>query len=297
MHQRAEWGVAAHWAYKDGLAASDIDWLNRIIDWQAEVSDPAQFMENLKTDLEQDEVFVFTPKGRVITLPVGSTTGRLRLRRAHRGRPRVHRRQGQRPAGAARPPAAQRRHVRDLHVQGRDGRPVAGLAAVRRLAAGAQQDPAVVLPRAARRHDRGRARRAHRRSSAARACRCSGSGRSDQLKRRIDERRATSTSTRCWRRSASTTSRRAASPSSVARSFRGGDDERAAAGHRAAAAAATAHRRPTRSASTSRVSTTCSCGCRTAARRCRATRSSGSSPAVAACQRAPRRLRQRRVAR
>jgi GTP diphosphokinase / guanosine-3',5'-bis(diphosphate) 3'-diphosphatase len=74
MHQRAEWGVAAHWAYKDGTESSDIDWLNRIIDWQAEVSDPAQFMESLKTDLEQDEVFVFTPKGRVITLPVGSTT-------------------------------------------------------------------------------------------------------------------------------------------------------------------------------------------------------------------------------
>jgi guanosine-3',5'-bis(diphosphate) 3'-pyrophosphohydrolase len=74
MHQRAEWGVAAHWAYKDDAPSNDIDWLNRIIDWQAEVTDPAAFMENLKTDLEQDEVFVFTPKGRVITLPVGSTT-------------------------------------------------------------------------------------------------------------------------------------------------------------------------------------------------------------------------------
>ncbi len=73
MHQRAEWGVAAHWAYKDGSPAADIDWLNRIIDWQAEVTDPAQFMQSLKTDLEQDEVFVFTPKGRVVTLPVGST--------------------------------------------------------------------------------------------------------------------------------------------------------------------------------------------------------------------------------
>ena len=73
MHQRAEWGVAAHWAYKDDVSANDIDWLNRIIDWQADVSDPAAFMENLKTDLEQDEVFVFTPKGRVISLPVGST--------------------------------------------------------------------------------------------------------------------------------------------------------------------------------------------------------------------------------
>ncbi|MEJ7800525.1 MAG: bifunctional (p)ppGpp synthetase/guanosine-3',5'-bis(diphosphate) 3'-pyrophosphohydrolase, partial [Ilumatobacter sp.] len=73
MHQRAELGVAAHWAYKGDGNANDIDWLNRIIDWQAEVSDPAQFMQNLKTDLEHDEVFVFTPKGKVITLPIGST--------------------------------------------------------------------------------------------------------------------------------------------------------------------------------------------------------------------------------
>ena len=74
MHQRAEWGVAAHWAYKDESPSSEIDWLNRIIDWQAEISDPQAFMENLKTDLEQDEVFAFTPKGRVVTLPLGATT-------------------------------------------------------------------------------------------------------------------------------------------------------------------------------------------------------------------------------
>ncbi|MFZ9675287.1 MAG: RelA/SpoT family protein [Ilumatobacteraceae bacterium] len=72
MHQRAEWGVAAHWAYKDGNETPDIDWLNRIIDWQSDVVDPAQFMENLKTDLDQDEIFVFTPKGRVVALPLGS---------------------------------------------------------------------------------------------------------------------------------------------------------------------------------------------------------------------------------
>jgi GTP pyrophosphokinase len=72
MHQRAEWGVAAHWAYKNG-GAGDIDWLTRIIDWQADISDPGQFMETLKTDLQPDEVFVFTPKGRIISLPVGST--------------------------------------------------------------------------------------------------------------------------------------------------------------------------------------------------------------------------------
>jgi guanosine-3',5'-bis(diphosphate) 3'-pyrophosphohydrolase len=75
MHRRAEWGVAAHWAYKDraGTQAGEADWLNRIIDWQEEISDPAQFMQSLKTDLEEDELYVFTPKGRVVSLPVGST--------------------------------------------------------------------------------------------------------------------------------------------------------------------------------------------------------------------------------
>jgi GTP pyrophosphokinase len=73
MHERAEWGVAAHFAYKEGTDPGDQDWLNRIIDWQAEVNDPNLFMEELKHDLDQEEVFVFTPKGRVITLPVNST--------------------------------------------------------------------------------------------------------------------------------------------------------------------------------------------------------------------------------
>lgn len=73
MHQRAEWGVASHWAYKDAATPQEVDWLNRIIDWQGEVSDPRQFLEGLKTDLEQDELFVFTPKGRVVSLPLNST--------------------------------------------------------------------------------------------------------------------------------------------------------------------------------------------------------------------------------
>jgi GTP pyrophosphokinase len=71
MHVRAEYGVAAHWSYKEH--SLDIAWLNRIIDWQQEIGDPAAFMANLKFDLEQDEVFVFTPKGKVVTLPVGAT--------------------------------------------------------------------------------------------------------------------------------------------------------------------------------------------------------------------------------
>ncbi len=73
MHHRAEIGVAAHFAYKGDGGQSDLPWLTRIIDWERETQDPAEFMANLKVDLEQDEVFVFTPKGRVMTLPVGST--------------------------------------------------------------------------------------------------------------------------------------------------------------------------------------------------------------------------------
>ncbi len=79
MHSRAEYGVAAHWSYKDGRGAGpsgsgdDMIWLNRIIDWQEEISDPETFFEVLKVDLEQDEVYVFTPKGRVITLARGAT--------------------------------------------------------------------------------------------------------------------------------------------------------------------------------------------------------------------------------
>ena len=73
MHERAERGVAAHFAYKEGSDLNDSDWLNRIIDWQSEISDPDEFMADLKNDLEQEEVFVFTPKGRVITLPINST--------------------------------------------------------------------------------------------------------------------------------------------------------------------------------------------------------------------------------
>jgi GTP pyrophosphokinase len=73
MHERAEWGVAAHFAYKQGTNSGDSDWLNRIIDWQSDITDPNEFMAGLKSDLEQEEIFVFTPKGRVITLPLNST--------------------------------------------------------------------------------------------------------------------------------------------------------------------------------------------------------------------------------
>ncbi|MFI5045582.1 MAG: RelA/SpoT family protein [Acidimicrobiia bacterium] len=73
MHRRAEYGVAAHWGYKEREATDDLLWLQRMVDWQQETSDPGEFMESLKIDLEYDEVFVFTPKGKVITLASGAT--------------------------------------------------------------------------------------------------------------------------------------------------------------------------------------------------------------------------------
>ncbi|MBS1265919.1 MAG: Bifunctional (p)ppGpp synthase/hydrolase RelA [Acidimicrobiaceae bacterium] len=73
MHQRAEHGVAAHFDYKASSPSDDMAWLGRIVDWQEETSDPGTFMANLKTDLEQDELYVFTPGGDVITLPIGAT--------------------------------------------------------------------------------------------------------------------------------------------------------------------------------------------------------------------------------
>ena len=73
MHERAEYGVAAHWEYKDASPSEEMAWLSRIVDWQSETSDPAEFMSNLKVELDTDEVYVFTPKGKVIELPVGAT--------------------------------------------------------------------------------------------------------------------------------------------------------------------------------------------------------------------------------
>lgn len=77
MHQVAEHGIAAHWAYKEGgrLEKSLIDklaWLRSILEWQQELRGADEFVDGLKMDLFADEVFVFTPKGDVIDLPVGS---------------------------------------------------------------------------------------------------------------------------------------------------------------------------------------------------------------------------------
>jgi guanosine-3',5'-bis(diphosphate) 3'-pyrophosphohydrolase len=77
MHRTAEYGIAAHWKYKEGSTDEDFDrrlrWLRDVLDWQRDLKDPREFMESLKLDIFSDEVFVFTPKGDVIQLPAGST--------------------------------------------------------------------------------------------------------------------------------------------------------------------------------------------------------------------------------
>jgi GTP diphosphokinase / guanosine-3',5'-bis(diphosphate) 3'-diphosphatase len=80
MHETAEYGVAAHWLYKDGdgagsdrAVAERVEWLKHLLDWQKELADPQEFVEGLKVDLFEDEVFVFTPKGEVKSLAAGAT--------------------------------------------------------------------------------------------------------------------------------------------------------------------------------------------------------------------------------
>ncbi|MFC7724067.1 RelA/SpoT family protein [Nocardioides sp. GCM10028917] len=83
QHRRAEYGVAAHWKYKENSKAGvdtdrlgdkdDLTWLRQLLDWQSEVDDPGEFLESLRFEMNQQQVYVFTPRGDVIPLPSGAT--------------------------------------------------------------------------------------------------------------------------------------------------------------------------------------------------------------------------------
>ncbi len=82
MHRTAEYGIAAHWRYKETKGATivgppahidEMTWLRQLLDWQREASDPSEFLDALRFDLSSQEVYVFTPKGDVVALPTGST--------------------------------------------------------------------------------------------------------------------------------------------------------------------------------------------------------------------------------
>ncbi|MEN6411111.1 MAG: bifunctional (p)ppGpp synthetase/guanosine-3',5'-bis(diphosphate) 3'-pyrophosphohydrolase [Anaerolineaceae bacterium] len=78
MNQNAEYGIAAHWRYKEGLRKHDdyeqrVNWLRSLMDWRQDVDDAQEFVDGMKTDVFQDRVYVFTPRGDIIDLPSGST--------------------------------------------------------------------------------------------------------------------------------------------------------------------------------------------------------------------------------
>jgi len=78
MHEFAEHGIAAHWKYKEGRLIGDKDelkfkWIRKLLEWQSELSDPAEFLDTVKLDLFADDVYVFTPKGELLEFPRGST--------------------------------------------------------------------------------------------------------------------------------------------------------------------------------------------------------------------------------
>ena len=146
MHNRAEWGIAAHWGYKEkasrdrrGLAAAH----RRLVGREHR---PGRVPRDPEARPRDRRGLRLHAQGRRHLAADPLHPDRLRLRHPHRGRAPLHRRPGQRAAGAARLPAGLRRQRRDLHLEGPLGRTEPGLAEDRGQPAGAQQDPPVVQP-------------------------------------------------------------------------------------------------------------------------------------------------------
>ena len=151
---------------------TDMAWLAHISDWQAETADPGEFLDSLRFEIGAKEVYVFTPKGRVIGLPAGRDPGRLRLRRAHRGRPPHDGREGQRPARAARERADERRRRRGVHLEEPGLRAEPGLARTSSRARAPATRSGSGSPRSAATRRSSRARTRSPARCASRTCRC-----------------------------------------------------------------------------------------------------------------------------
>ena len=189
MHETAEYGVAAHWRYKEGARGNGVidptdaklKWLKSLLDWQSDVEDPQRVRRQPARRADRGRGVRLHAEGRGQVARGRRDAAGLRLRGPHRRRPPLRRRQGQRQDRAAALRAAVGRHRRGAHVQAR-ARPVARLARDGQDDARAQQDPRVVQGRVAR------GLRAHRPRAAAgapqegRAC-----------------RRRRSPARRCWR--------------------------------------------------------------------------------------------------
>ena len=276
MHQVTEVGIAAHWRYKEGTKSdreydAKLAWLRQLMDWQRDVSDATEFVEGIKLDIFQDQVFVFTPEGRHQGPAGRRDAARLRLPHPHRRRPPHDRRQGQQPARAARLPAQERRHRRDRHDQGR-ARPVARLAERRPDQPRPREDPPMVQAQGPRREHRPRPRVARARAAPA-------GPDVDRDGRRGPHRRGRQ-------------ALQLRDPRRLLRRDRLRRGQRPVGGHAPRRRRRRAERRCRRSrrrsswsapaASGSRASATSSSGSPSAATRSRATRSSGSSPAARA---------------
>ena len=294
MHRRAEYGVAAHWKYKeDGRAGVDTDkagdvddmtWVKQLLDWQSEVEDPGEFLESLRFEINRAETYVFTPRGDVIALPAGATPVDF----AYAVHTEVgHHTIGARVNGRLVPLESTLDNGDVVEVftsKSATAGPSRDWLHVREVAAGPLQDPPVVHQGAARGGDRAgqgadrqadaqggpapqaaalagvadpgrralQARRHHR------ALRRGRRGQRLRAGRRTPRRRDARRRPRARRR---TSPRRSRSP--------------------AAASAASSAARAATSASWSRALPTCGSSSRSAAPRCRPTRSSASSPRAA----------------
>ena len=144
MHNQAEEGIAAHWKYKEGRVGDQRDeryfqWMRQLLEWQQEVRDAQEFIQDLKLDLYPEEVYTFTPKVKSRRSPRGHAR-RLRVCHPHGCRPPLRQCPREREDGAAPLPSEERRHRRDHHAGDAHAQP--RLAEFRGYCARPEQNPA-----------------------------------------------------------------------------------------------------------------------------------------------------------
>ena len=294
MHRRAEYGVAAHWKYKEetvfGRAkdakdakddSKEMTWLRQLVDWQRETEDPAEFLESLRFDLAAGEVYVFTPRGEVVALPQGATPVDFAYA--------IHTEVGHRTVGArvngrlvALESALDNGDTVEIFTSKTPDACRAGTGSSSCRARGPGTRSGSGSPRSAGKPRSTRARTRSPRRCASRACRWPGSPPPTACSPWLVTC-TTSTSPRCTRPSA----RAGSAPSPWSRNWSSRSAVSMARRRTWPRPRCRPRRRspgrPGTRASRSPARRTCGCGCPGAARRCRATRSSASSPTATAC--------------
>ena len=283
MHEEAELGVAAHWLYKRGRAGKQDDewltWVRTLMDWQGDEQDATEYMRTLRTDLFDDEVYVFTPKGEVKTLPAGATPIDFAYA--------VHTDVGHRTVGAKVNGRIVPLHYRLKNgdfveiLTSKSGRgPVTRLDVARRLVARPQQDPPVVP---ARDEGRDRAEGPRRARPGAQGAEPAVPQAPGLARARLgDPRDGLQEGRGLLPRARLGQGRHRPGRQQGAAASQDRAGRRRAGGHDQAAQGTSGRSRGSRSASSSRGSRTFSSGLPSAVRRCRATRSRGTSRSAAA---------------